>query len=351
MRNLKKALSLTLALVLSLALAVPAMAAGEAGSTTIQDNGGFSYILSKPVVGTRIDDQYGITYYQILEGTIITPVVPEGTVKEVAMNLDSDYTNGRFVYILPNRGGAIFYDVGTVYYGPGWLDCNTIGDLEGMSFLDKVTPTQPLPMGEELCISRLFSEEYDTHGSSWSYDEVTYLYLEVVPDSGSAAPEQPGGPVVENIPASGTAKASTQTVTVDGKKMEFQMYALLDANGNGTNYVKLRDMAHVLNGTKAQFAVGYSEETGITVTSGQPYQATGSEMSTPFSGDRAYTGGGQSVQVNGKAVTMTAITLLDDSGGGYNYFKLRDLGAALGFNVDWSAEKGIFVETDKPYGG
>ena len=74
-------------------------------------------------------------------------------------------------------------------------------------------------------------------------------------------------------------------------------------------------------------------------------------MSTPFSGDRAYTGGGQSVQVNGKAVTMTAITLLDDSGGGYNYFKLRDLGAALGFNVDWSAEKGIFVETDKPYGG
>ena len=179
---------------------------------------------------------------------------------------------------------------------------------------------------------------------------VEYRTLSAQPTTPSE-PQQPGGPVVENIPASGTAKASTQTVTVDGKKMEFQMYALLDANGNGTNYVKLRDMAHVLNGTKAQFAVGYSEETGITVTSGQPYQATGSEMSTPFSGDRAYTGGGQSVQVNGKAVTMTAITLLDDSGGGYNYFKLRDLGAALGFNVDWSAEKGIFVETDKPYGG
>jgi hypothetical protein len=123
------------------------------------------------------------------------------------------------------------------------------------------------------------------------------------------------------------------------------MYALLDANGNSTNYVKLRDLAHVLNGTAAQFAVGYSNAAGITLTSGQPYQDNGSEMKTPFSGDRAYTGGGQSVQVNGQSVTMTAINLLDDAGGGYNYFKLRDLGTALGFKVDWSAARGIYIET------
>ena len=43
--------------------------------------------------------------------------------------------------------------------------------------------------------------------------------------------------------------------------------------------------------------------------------------------------------------------LTDDSGGAYTYYKLRDLGKALGFNVDWSAEKGVFVETDKPYSG
>ena len=35
------------------------------------------------------------------------------------------------------------------------------------------------------------------------------------------------------------------------------MYALKDGLGNGTNYIKLRDMAYVLNGTKAQFSVGY----------------------------------------------------------------------------------------------
>ena len=185
----KNLLSLALALVMCLGLTVPAMAAGE---TTIQDSGGFSYTLSKPVIGTRVDDEYGATYYQIPEGTIITPVVPEGTVKDVAANLDSDYTNGRIVYKLPNGGGAVFYDLGTVYYGPGWLDCNTIGDLEGMFFFDKATPTQPLSTGKgELCISRLFSEEYDTHASEWSYNEVSYLYFEIIPDNGSTTPTVP----------------------------------------------------------------------------------------------------------------------------------------------------------------
>ena len=150
--------------------------------------------------------------------------------------------------------------------------------------------------------------------------------------------------------ASGTAKASTQTVMVDGKAVEFQMYTLLDENGNGTNYVKLRDMAQVLNGTKAQFSVGYDNATkSISAITGQAYTSTGTEMTTPFSGDRAYTGGAQPIQVDGKAVNMTAITLLDDAGGGYNYFKLRDLGAALGFNVGWSKEQGVFIESDKPY--
>ncbi len=160
-------------------------------------------------------------------------------------------------------------------------------------------------------------------------------------------PEQPTAPAVtvEDIPASGTAIASTQTVTVDGKAVEFQMYALADANGNLTNYIKLRDMAYILNGTKAQFSVGYDGT--ISLTTGQPYEAGGTEMTTPYSGDRAYTGGAQTVKINGADVAMTAITLTDDDGGGYNYFKLRDLGKALGFNVSW--DNGVIVESDKPY--
>ncbi len=53
--------------------------------------------------------------------------------------------------------------------------------------------------------------------------------------------------------------------------------------------------------------------------------------------------------MNGAGVELTAITLVDDAGGAYNYFKLRDLGKVLGFNVGYSAEQGVFIETDKPY--
>ena len=40
--------------------------------------------------------------------------------------------------------------------------------------------------------------------------------------------------------------------------------------------------------TKAQFAVGYDGT--ISLTTGQPCQPGGTEMTTPYSGDRPYTG-------------------------------------------------------------
>ena len=75
------------------------------------------------------------------------------------------------------------------------------------------------------------------------------------------------------------AYASTQTVTVDGKAVKFEMYALKDAKGNDTNYIKLRDLAYTLNGTAGQFEVGWNG--AINIEPGKGYTANGSEMSTP----------------------------------------------------------------------
>jgi len=49
--------------------------------------------------------------------------------------------------------------------------------------------------------------------------------------------------------------------------------------------------------------------------------------------------------VDDQAMPLTAFQV---QGGGYIYYQLRDLGKALGFNVGWSAGRGIFIETDKP---
>ena len=305
----KKALSLALALALCLGLTVPALAEykletrNHSGSITLSDL-------------TAEDKAKVHDMDEIVESPIYT--VPAGTSMTVQV------------------GGGCFI-------AKAELGANGAYTHEELTEMDGKT----MVWGQEH-VGAIWYVGFFTIGSD-------HFLLKVDDTAPSGQPEQPTDPEpttppAETIPASGTAKASTQTVTVDGKAVEFQMYALVDENGNGTNYIKLRDMAYVLNGTKAQFSVGYDNATkSISVTSGQPYEASGAEMTTPYSGDRAYTGGTQTIQVNGEAVEMTAITLLDDAGGGYNYFKLRDLGKALGFNVGWSKEAGVFIESDKPY--
>lgn len=141
-----------------------------------------------------------------------------------------------------------------------------------------------------------------------------------------------------------TAHPATQTVDVDGKSMEFQCYALKDAAGNLTNYVKLRDVADALNGSAAQFEVGYYG--AVNIATGWAYTPNGSENSTPFSGARECLPTVQKVNIDGTLTNLEAFTLTDNNGGGYTYYKLRDLGNALGFKVDWTQERGIFIETE-----
>ncbi len=165
-------------------------------------------------------------------------------------------------------------------------------------------------------------------------DEFFFNFLITdVPEQTPAKPEE----------TAAVAYPSTQKVDVDGKAIEFQCYALRDAAGNDTNYIKLRDLADILNGSAAQFEVGW--DGNVTITTGQSYTKNGSEQKTPFSGNRMYKEVTAQTMVNGKAADLAAFTLTDDAGGGYTYYKLRDLGAALGFKVDWTAERGIFIET------
>ena len=160
-------------------------------------------------------------------------------------------------------------------------------------------------------------------------------------------------PVLEstNLPDKGTVYARTQDIDIDGKAVQFKTYAVVTPDGKGgtleTNYVKLRDVAYALNGTAAQFEVDWDGD--VVIVPYSAYVPNGSEMSTPFTGDRAYTKAASATRVNGQSVPFSAICLTDDNGGGYTYYKLRDLGQVLGFNVSWEKSRGIYIESDKPY--
>lgn len=145
------------------------------------------------------------------------------------------------------------------------------------------------------------------------------------------------------------AYVSTQEVTVDDETMEFEMYALKNYRGYDTNYIRVRDLASAMASTPGKFNVVW--DGNASLYPGQDYDVSETDP-VPFTGDtwpcrRPNT----HTLVDGVAATADAILLQDAGGGGYIYYKLRDLGKILGFNVDWSASRGVYIETDKPYQG
>ena len=122
-------------------------------------------------------------------------------------------------------------------------------------------------------------------------------------------------------------KLSPQNLTVNGRPVECEKY-----NIDGSNYFKLRDIAYLLNGTSNQFEVGYDTETRtITVTSGLPYTPNGEELVIGMDRSSTAKPSTQSLIINGVLNSeLSAYNLA-----GNNFFKLRDLGNALGFIVDY----------------
>lgn len=119
----------------------------------------------------------------------------------------------------------------------------------------------------------------------------------------------------------------TPTVLVDGELVEFAAY-----NIDGYGYFKLRDIAMVLDGTEKSFSVEWSEErNAIILEPGKPYAAQGGELEVPakISTERGVRST-STVILDGKKQDLTAFTIK-----GYNYFKLRDLAAAIDFGVGW----------------
>lgn len=140
------------------------------------------------------------------------------------------------------------------------------------------------------------------------------------------------------------AEATTQSVEVDGAAVEFSMYTVYNEWGFATNYVKLRDVAWALKDTPGKFHVDYDGST--RVDTGLEYQSDGTEMAALSASAQAVNYRAV-VTVDGTGCPMDAYLITPPgSTAGNFYFKLRDLGAAIGFGVGWSADRGVYIETE-----
>jgi len=125
------------------------------------------------------------------------------------------------------------------------------------------------------------------------------------------------------------AVPTNQRITVDGKVTNFRAY-----NINGNNYFMLRDIAHIFNGSKAQFEVGWDgNKNAISLTTGTRYTGKGEGFAlTSAHVEERGTRSKASIYKNGKEIVLLGYTIQ-----GYTYFKLRDLGGEVGIGVAWDA--------------
>lgn len=137
-----------------------------------------------------------------------------------------------------------------------------------------------------------------------------------------------------------TTVLSTQALKVNDKDIDCEKY-----NIDGNNYFKLRDLAELLNGTNSQFDVDYDAATKtMVVTTGAPYtHKNGTELVTGEDNSASAVVSPQTLKIDGEVVSDLAVYNI----GGNNYFKLRELGTALNFGVDYDAATATMLVTSK----
>lgn len=128
---------------------------------------------------------------------------------------------------------------------------------------------------------------------------------------------------------------STHVVTVDGERVDPQGY-----NINGYNFYKLRDIAYILNGTDSRFNVTWDGANNrIVLTDGAAYQEVGGEMTSSASAEiKNVSESDSTIVLDGKTLSLTGYRI-----NGNNYYKIRDVGSALGFSVDFDPETEIVL--------
>ena len=132
---------------------------------------------------------------------------------------------------------------------------------------------------------------------------------------------------------------SPQKLSVDGTDADCDKY-----NIDGSNYFKLRDLAYLLSKSDSRFSVAFdAESNAVTVVPGGDYVPVGGELERGKDLSKTAVASKQSVLIYGEAVEGFSVYNI----GGNNYFKLRDLGSALGFTVAFDADANTAVVLSK----
>ena len=137
--------------------------------------------------------------------------------------------------------------------------------------------------------------------------------------------------------ASGSyAAASKQSIKLDGTAVSCPAYAI-----GGYNYFKLRDIAQLLKDSGSKFSVSAGSSHDIRVNARMAYTAVGGELTGAAAASVPCAESVWKLYVDDRPISCSIYVI-----GGNNYFKLRDLGLAIGFGVDYDkASNSVLITT------
>ncbi len=134
------------------------------------------------------------------------------------------------------------------------------------------------------------------------------------------------------------AVKNTKKVTLDGEEVMVGAYDV-----EGYNYLKLRDIAAILNGKKCQFDVGYDNETkAFSIELAKGYEKVEGDLAEIKDEKAKAIVSVKKILVNGEEKEVKTALINE-----YNYMQLRDLGSLVGLGVNYdAANKVIMLKSD-----
>ena len=134
------------------------------------------------------------------------------------------------------------------------------------------------------------------------------------------------------------AVKNTKKITLDGEEVKVGSYDV-----EGYNYLKLRDVAAILNTKKCQFNIGFDKPTKlITVELAKGYEKVEGDLAEIKDEKAKAIVSVKKILVNGEEKEIKTALINE-----YNYMQLRDLGSLVGLDVKYDAKnKVIMLKSD-----
>lgn len=210
--------------------------------------------------------------------------------------------DSNWVYIDKNGNEVIDFNI---------LTCTSFS--EGLAFVNTV---EGVENGEYIIGSYIFENPLETAQSITNITPEVVLPQEIIQEQ------------TPDITETATATSTNSVININGIDTDFDAYMI-----NENNYIKLRDLAYVLNGMGKQFEVTWdSNQKAINMLSSTPYTAVGGEMEKSNSLYETTTAmkSNAKILLNGAEIEMLAYLINDNT-----YFKLRDICDVLDIEITW----------------